>query len=148
MDWMNSVATTSTMMATSQTAGYAFLTVPLQWCILTVAPSLMDMGLDFFPIWLLMLKPILETLLGAGGSSEESSSSSGVKCSDVRLTVVPSPPTVLQETGLVFTLSPSSCGPAWGKTTQQGEQQFPVNLRIIKTITFTSGANVTFLSIN
>lgn len=98
---------------------------------LTVAPSLIDMGLDFFPIWLLMLKPILETFRGAGESAEDSSSSSGVTCWDVRLTAVPSPPTVLQETGLVFTLPSSSCGPAWGKTTHQGEQQFPVNWRII-----------------
>lgn len=59
-----------------------------------------------------MLKPILETLVGAGGSAEDSSSSSWVRCWDVRLTAVPSPPTVLQETGLVFTLPPSSCGPA------------------------------------
>ncbi|KAA8595859.1 hypothetical protein FQN60_011150 [Etheostoma spectabile] len=70
-----------------------------------------EMGFDFFPIGLLMLKPILESLRGAGGSAEDSSSSSGVRCWDVRLTAVPSP-TVLQETGLVFTLSPSSCGPA------------------------------------
>lgn len=82
----------------------------------------MDMGFDFFPIWLLMLNPILETLHGAGGLAEDSSSSSGVRCWDERLTVVPSPPTVLQETGLVFTLPPSSSGPAWGKTTHQGEQ--------------------------
>lgn len=79
---------------------------------LTVAPSLIDMGLDFFASGLLMLKPILETLRGAGGSSEDSSSSSGVRCWDVRLTAVPSPPTLLQETGLVFTLPSSSCGPA------------------------------------
>lgn len=59
-----------------------------------------------------MLKPILETLLGAGGLPEDSSSSSGVRCWDVRLTAVPSPPTMLQETGLVFTLPSSSCGPA------------------------------------
>lgn len=101
---------------------------------LTVAPSLIDIGFDFFPIWLLMLKPILETLWGAGGIPEESSSSSGVRCSDVRLTAVPSPPTVLQETGLVFTLPSSSCGPAWGKTTHQGEQQFPATWIIIKAI--------------
>lgn len=83
------------------------------------APSLMDMGLDFFASWPLMLKPILEILQGdgAGGSEPEeessSSSSAGVKCRDVRLTaVLPSPATVLEETGLVFTLPPSSCGPA------------------------------------
>ena len=110
---------------------------------LTVAPSLIDMGFDFFPIWLPMLKPILETLRGADGSAEGSSSSSGVRCWDVRLTAVPSPPTVLQETGLVFTLPSSSCGPAWGKTTHQGEQQFPGNWRIIKAIIFTCVANVT-----
>ena len=79
---------------------------------LTVAPSLMDIGFDFFAMGLLMLKPILETLGGAGRSSEESSSSSGMSCWDLRLTAAPSPPTELQETGLVFTLSPSSCGPA------------------------------------
>lgn len=89
--------------------------------ILTVAPSLMEIGLGFFPIWPLMLKPILVNLLGAGGSAEDSSSASAVRCWDVRLTAA-APPTVLQETGLVFTLPPSSCGPAWGKTTHQGEQ--------------------------
>lgn len=93
-------------------------------CTLTVAPSLIDMGFAFFPIWLLMLKPILETLQGAAGLPEDSASSSDVRCLAVRLTAaVPSPPTVLQETGLVFTLPSSSCGPAWGKTTHQGEQQ-------------------------
>lgn len=100
---------------------------------LTVAPSLMDMGLDFFPIWLLMLKPILEILQGAGGIWKASSwsSSSCARWWDVRLTAGPSPPTVLQETGLVFTLPSSSCGPAWGKTTHRGEQQFPMKpLRI------------------
>lgn len=101
---------------------------------LTVAPSLMDMGFDFFPIWLLMPKPILEILQGAGGFSEasSSSSSSGMRCWDVRLNAVPSPPTVLQEIGLVFTLPSSSCGPAWGKTTHRGEQQFPVKPMRIK----------------
>lgn len=38
---------------------------------LTVAPSLIDMGFPFFPIWLLMLKPILETLQGAAGLPED-----------------------------------------------------------------------------
>lgn len=38
---------------------------------LTVAPSLIDMGFAFFPIWLLMLKPILETLQGAAGLPED-----------------------------------------------------------------------------
>lgn len=88
---------------------------------LTVAPSLMLIAFDFFPIWLLMLKPILETFLGAGGSAEVLSSSSYWSWSDLRLSAVPSTSTVLQETGLVFTLSPSSCGPAWSKTTHQGE---------------------------
>lgn len=89
-----------------------------------VAPSLIEMGLDFIAILLPMLKPILEVLQGAGWSVEDWSSSSGVRCWDVRLTAVPSLPPVLQETGLVFTLSSSSCGPAWGKTTHQGEQLF------------------------
>lgn len=84
----------------------------LPYDTLTVAPSLMDIGFDFFAMGLLMLKPILETFGGAGRSSEESSSSSGMSCWDLRLTAAPSPPTELQETGLVFTLSPSSCGPA------------------------------------
>lgn len=93
-------------------------------CTLTVAPSLIDMGFAFFDIWLLMLKPILETLQGAAGLPEDWASSSDMRCWEVRLTAaVPSPPTVLQETGLVFTLPSSSCGPAWGKTTHQGEQQ-------------------------
>lgn len=89
----------------------------------------MDIGFDFFPIGLLMPKPILETLLGAGGSAEDSSSSSDLRCWDVRLTAVAPPPTVLEETGLVFTLPPSSCGPAWGKTTHQGEWLFFLGLK-------------------
>lgn len=109
-------------------------------CTLTVAPSLIDMGFAFFPIWLLMLKPILETLQGAAGLPEDSASSSDVRCWEVRLTAaVPSPPTVLQETGLVFTLPSSSCGPAWGKTTHQGEQQLSDRGKNKSHLSFTTG---------
>lgn len=49
-------------------------------CSLTVAPSLMDIGFAFFPIWLLMLKPILGALQGAAGLPEDSASSSDTRC--------------------------------------------------------------------
>lgn len=91
--------------------------------VLTLAPSLMEMGAGFFIGWLIRPNPILETL-GAGGTGwleVDSFPGPGLTSWAERFP----PPPVLEETVLVFTLPSFSSGPAGGETTYQGEQLLP-----------------------